>query len=263
MAKRQLSWIEAIEKVLEDEKKPAMYTEIADLIVERSYRKDIGATPANTVSAYLHRDIKENENSIFFKVQRGTFTLKKYLNQIEEDDEINTETEDEKNKHRNVIRAFGISWNRESVIWKTNPDLWGIQTIDAKPVNFGKQIGIYLLYDGREVTYVGKAFDQSLAQRLSQHTKDRHSGRWNRFSWFGLFSVNEKGKLETLKEGYREITHKKLVETLEAILIESIEPRQNRRSGDNFTGIEYNQFNDPEIERKLKTNWLEELKNKL
>lgn len=40
-----LKWKEAIEKVLSEEKKQLHYTEIAELIAERGYRKALGATP--------------------------------------------------------------------------------------------------------------------------------------------------------------------------------------------------------------------------
>ena len=44
-----------------------------------------------------------------------------------------------------------------------------------------------------------------------------------------------------------------MIETLEALLIESLEPPLNRRRGDNFSGAEYLQVPDPEIEgRRMK-----------
>jgi len=45
----------------------------------------------------------------------------------------------------------------------------------------------------------------------------------------------------------------KLVPDLEAILVEALEPRQNRKRGDDLAEVEYVQMVDPAIEkRKLK-----------
>ena len=42
----------------------------------------------------------------------------------------------------------------------------------------------------------------------------------------------------------------KLVPALEAILIEALEPRQNRKRGDDFAAVEYSQKTDPDIDKR-------------
>jgi hypothetical protein len=127
-----------------------------------------------------------------------------------------------------------------------------MQQIGATPVDFHKQLGIYLLYDGREVVYVGRTTDRPLGRRLYEHTKDRMSARWDRFSWFGLLPVSETGVLGSLPVQYDSA---KLIPALEAILIEALEPRQNRKRGDDLAAVEYLQKVDPEIEkRKIKAS---------
>ena len=54
---KELTWKEAIAKVLEEEKRALHYTEIAELISEREYRRNFGATPQDTVSAQITTDI--------------------------------------------------------------------------------------------------------------------------------------------------------------------------------------------------------------
>lgn len=125
-------------------------------------------------------------------------------------------------------------------------------------MNFKDQRGIYLLHDSRETIYVGQAIDQPLGQRLYQHTSDRLNGRWDRFSWFGFYSVDDKGHLTNRKK-FENIDIQVLANTLEAILIESIEPRQNRKQGDTFFGIEYLQKESPEIKKKKGEELLREL----
>lgn len=264
----ELKWKEAIVKVFEDEKKALHYTNIAELIAERGYRKSLGATPQDTVSSNMTTDINNNkEKSIFAKVDKGIYILRKFLDDssqlVKDEDEAEIVTTKEKTKERHkIINAFGIYWNRNLVNWKTTPDLLGIQQIGASEVNFKNQIGIYLLHDGRETIYVGQAMEQTLGQRIKHHTTDRLSGRWDRFSWFGFYPVNDNGKLLTDIK-LDNITVQSLGDILEAILIESIEPRQNRKQGNLFFGLEYLQQEDPEIQKRIKARILQEMAEKI
>ena len=139
-------------------------------------------------------------------------------------------------------------WRRDAVNWKATPSLLGVQQIGAKPIDFTEQIGVYLLYDVREVIYVGRTTDRPLGKRLFEHTNDRHASRWDRFSWFGLLPLSVNGKLEKIPDSY---DAEKFIPALEAILIEALEPRQNRRKGDGLN-VEYFQKIDPEIEKRKK-----------
>jgi hypothetical protein len=46
---------------------------------------------------------------------------------------------------------------------------------------------------------------------------------------------------------------------MEALLIESLEPPLNRKRGDNFSGVEYLQIDDPQFEKLRKEQLLKEL----
>jgi hypothetical protein len=168
------------------------------------------------------------------------------------------ESEDE--EQYELISSFGMFWRRDAIEWTANPKLLGMQQIGATPVDFCKQLGIYLLYDGREVIYVGRTTDRPLGRRLYEHTIDRMSARWDRFSWFGLLPVSETGGLGALPETYDAA---KLIPALEAILIEALEPRQNRKRGDDLAAVEYIQRVDPEIEKKKVKATLDAALNKL
>lgn len=263
-----LKWKEAIIKVLEEEKKALHYTVIAELIAEKGYRKSLGATPQDTVSANMTTDINANkEKSIFAKVDRGYYILRKFLDDgmhlLTEETEIkNKKSKKTSSEKLRIINSFGLYWNRSHVHWKTTPDLLGIQQIGATNVNFKNQIGIYLLHDSRETIYVGQAIEQPLGQRLRYHTSDRLSGRWDRFSWFGFYPVNNKGGLNK-DLNFDDITIQDFGDILEAILIESIEPRQNRKQGNLFAGIEYLQQEAPEIKKRMKEQLIRELTDKL
>lgn len=263
----ELKWKEAIEKVLNEEKKQLHYTEIAELIAERGYRKSLGATPQDTVSANITTDINTNKDkSIFARVDKGYYILRKFLSEPAEDliDESEPQIIGDKivtiDSHK-IINAFGIYWNRNLVHWKSTPDLLGIQQVGATEVNFKDQKGIYLLHDGRETIYIGQAIEQPLGKRLKDHTVDRLAGRWDRFSWFGFYPVKEDAKLN-LDAKFKDFTIQNLGDILEAILIESIEPRQNRKQGNSFQGIEYLQKEAPEIRKKQTEQMIRELMDK-
>ena len=158
----ELKWKDAIVKVFEDERKALHYTDIAELIAERDYRKSLGATPQDTVSATMTTDINTNkERSMFAKVDKGIYILRKFIDvssqlvteKVEAEMVSSQKTIKERYK---IINAFGIYWNRNLVHWKTTPDLLGIQQIGASEVNFKDQIGIYLLHDSRETITLDK-----------------------------------------------------------------------------------------------------------
>ncbi len=46
-------------------------------------------------------------------------------------------------------------------------------------------------------------------------------------------------------------------------MIEGLEPRQNRKRGDDFRAVEFLQVADPELRKKLLTQWMGELMTKL
>ncbi|MFO1015011.1 MAG: hypothetical protein U1E50_14735 [Caulobacteraceae bacterium] len=136
-----------------------------------------------------------------------------------------------------------------------HPRIFGRQGLGATDVDFSNQVGVYLLHDRDRVIYVGRATD-TLASRLKAHTTDRLGGRWDRFSWFGLRGVSDEG---TLGEPTAAWTHLVVIETLEALLIESLEPPLNRRRGDNFSAVEYIQVEDPEIDKAKRKQLLDQL----
>jgi hypothetical protein len=123
-----------------------------------------------------------------------------------------------------------------------------MEMLGATPVDFCSQIGIYLLYDGREAIYVGRSTDRPLGRRLYEHTQDRFASRWDRFSWFGIQLVSDEGRLLPSPQSY---SADLIIPSMEAVLIEALEPRQNRKRGDDLSGVEYIQKEDPEISRRL------------
>ena len=258
---KELSWTDAIEKTLNDAGTSLHYTEIAKRIIENKLRINVGATPAYSVNWYLSDIIKKQGNKApFIKTGRGMYMAEKIaatgsqkMREAQEDDETETQYD--------IITSFGVFWRKDAIDWNSStPLILGAQNIDAIPVNFFGQLGIYLLYDGREVIYVGRTTDRPLGRRLYEHTFDRLATRWNRFSWFGLLPVSPKGELQAQPSQY---AAEKIIPALEAILIEALEPPQNRKRGDDLSAVEYIQKEDPEIEKKRQQDMLDSLRSKI
>ncbi len=247
----ELTWRKAIDRVLSASATPLHYNEITERIIAEGLRRSLGATPAATVNAQISASIKhDGESSPYIRVAKGTFALRSRdsLHQIIKPQLAPDVAESEDSEEQyDIVTSFGMFWRKEAVEWTSNPKLLGMQRIGATPVDFNRQLGIYLLYDGREVIYVGRTTDRPLGRRLFEHTLDRMSARWDRFSWFGLLPVSDEGKIGELPETY---VAAKLIPALEAILIEALEPRQNRKRGDDLAAVEYLQKVNPEIEKK-------------
>lgn len=249
----ELTWRKAILKVLGASATALHYNEIAEQIIAENLRKNLGATPAATVNAQISSSIKKDGvNSPYKRVDKGTFILAKsdlaMLPSVEPSKLTPTvASTDETEEQYEIVSSFGMFWRRNAIEWQASPKLLGMQKIGATPVDFNKQLGIYLLYDGREVIYIGRTTDRPLGRRLYEHTSDRLAVRWDRFSWFGLLPVSETGSLGVLPVTYDAA---KMIPALEAILIEALEPRQNRKRGDDLAVAEYIQLEDPEIQKK-------------
>jgi HB1, ASXL, restriction endonuclease HTH domain len=263
------SWKEAIKKVLAESSRPLHYTEISEQILSRGYYQTDGATPAATVNAQLAASIKHDaDKSPFMRVGRGTFTLKVLPEgvavlppvSVAKQKKLAVPIESDEDASDSIIHSFGMYWQRDLVVWRNDPKMYGKQQSASKPVDFGKQKGIYILYDHHTVVYVGRSIDRPLGKRLFEHTVDRLGSRWNRFSWFGLLDVTQEGNL---REATLNASLASLVATLEALLIEALEPPQNRKRGDDFSAIEYIQDVDPELKEKEIQNTLRAIEQKI
>lgn len=261
------SWLDAIKKVLGETEAPLHYTEISEQVLSRGYYVTDGATPAATVNAQITASIKhDGERSPFIRVGRGIFALRNSTltaspatlpvkqKVVEPIADLEVELSD------SIIQSFGMYWQRDLVVWRGEPRVYGKQQALSKAVDFGKQKGIYILYDQHTVIYVGRCIDRPLGRRLYEHTVDRLGSRWNRFSWFGLLDVTREGNL---RESALNTSLAALVATLEALLIEALEPPQNRRRGDDLSAVEYIQDVDPELRDREIQNTLRSIEQKL
>ncbi|CAB4955177.1 unannotated protein [freshwater metagenome] len=99
---------------------------------------------------------------------------------------------------KGFIRGYGMFWDRTEVDWAPgagNADQYrllgriGERRPRLQVCDFRAQRSIYVLYDDHGPYYVGLARDQDIGNRLRDHTRNHHSDRWDRFSWFGFRRV--------------------------------------------------------------------------
>ena len=249
---KEVGWLEAIQTVLQGAGRALHYVAISEQIVSDRLKTKVGANPAATVAAVISQSLSKPDSPLQ-RVGVGEYTLRRALR--DQDVALQDAPVPDAELEAGALRAFGMYWRREEVIWAGKPRLFGRQGAGATEVNFSEQIGVYLLHDRDRVIYVGRAAD-TLFARLRAHTTDRLGGRWDRFSWFGLRNVREDGSLAEPTEAW---THLVVIETLEALLIESLEPPLNRRRGDNLSAIEYQQAPDPEVDKDRKLRVVNEL----
>lgn len=257
--KKEMTWREAITQVLAEAGTPLHYQDITERISAQGLRTRLGATPAATVTAQIAVATRQmGKDSPFFRVSRGIYTLnpKVSISKVVHDATDASDTVADEEEQYAIISSFGMFWRRMEVDWVKSPKLMGRQMGGSVAVDFSGQTGVYLLYDGREVIYVGRAMERSIGKRLAEHTTDRMAARWDRFSWFGLKPVSEKGQLGDMPD---KLAADKLIPALEAILIEALEPRQNRKRGDDLSAVEYIQELDSKVAKQKLASLLESI----
>jgi hypothetical protein len=163
-----------------------------------------------------------------------------------------------------TIKNFGFMWERDKVVWgKPGPggtsSLEGVMVGNRKRrVQFADQMGIYVLYDKFEQpVQIGQS--NVIFKRLKQHRRDHLRNRWSSFSWFGFFKVGKNHELlmrDQASELRRTLTLEDSLNELEAILIQVLEPRLNRRGPNWIEAEEYLQCtpsaegSDDEVEQE-------------
>ena len=164
--------------------------------------------------------------------------------------EKNTNTSD--NLEKLLVQCFGIRWRRNLADFGRpghgqKGSLIGFRVDDKNrtQVDFWAQTGVYALYDGPELVYVGRATkgDDSLGKRLAAHNRDpARADRWTAFSWFGFRRVNLDGNLQSTRLPGRHIGAEESAKVFEGLLIEFLSPRLNNRGGDLAHVPRYAQF---------------------
>ena len=137
----------------------------------------------------------------------------------------------------NLIRSIGLYWDPANVFWGAGSQAGGLLGVPStnttsEPVDFRDQVGIYVLYDGYKIVYVGQTGrgNQKLLVRLKQHWYRMPEGRWNKFSWFGIRWVRKAGGLSAIVKA-RHPSLTAVLDHMEALVIQTTEAPLNRQGG--------------------------------
>ena len=152
-----------------------------------------------------------------------------------------------------IVKNYGVFWERDKVAFgRKGPGNKGVlegHCSGAKAtVDFSKQRGIYVLYEGptinlQRVSYVGQTGKggKRLLSRLRDHTSDHLWNRWNRFSWLGFLAVNNNltDLIHKDKTAIGAVPFETALDQLEASLIDLLEPLLNKQGAKWHGAVEY------------------------
>lgn len=127
-----------------------------------------------------------------------------------------------------LIRAYGEFWNPDAVPWSQSKMEGKFRRRPRGPAvttDSWDQIAIYALQQDFRTVYVGRGH---LGSRLKKHLSDRHAGRWDMFSWYGLKIILHDGSLRA-EPTKRLLTFETIQKGLEALAIGLVDPPLNRR----------------------------------
>ena len=250
MSTPEMSWEEATLFILREVNRPIHYSEIAEAILSRGLKTTVGKTPHFTVAGEISK-LRSSGRVNIIKVEPGVYWLpdESGIPAPEIPDEVEEEL-DAIDVYQNLaIAAYGLHWERDKVDWSAKRILgYDINPDPEQAINFADQQGVYLLHNWQSVVYVGKtaARERGLFQRLYEHHR-RHiwSGKWERFSWFGIRRVDESGAMVDVSDSASPAV---VTALMEAVLIETLGPSFNQQQG-HYMGTLYRQATDPNIAR--------------
>jgi hypothetical protein len=156
-----------------------------------------------------------------------------------------------------IIKNTGYMWHRKYVNWQNGSKLIGVSEVKECPaVNFASQAGIYALYDKDfRCVYVGQAGrgeTKGLYHRLKDHAiEDYLFCRWERFSWYGFYSVKslEEGNYD--KEFKVNTDVNEIMDVIESLIIQVNSPKLNMTRG-SLAGVEWF-YQKAEFEEQIET----------
>lgn len=161
-----------------------------------------------------------------------------------------------------IVGAYGLFWEKGLVDWYARP--WrllgrqGLNSGSLRIVDFRRARGVYILYNDVNVYYVGLAVGANgVGSRIRDHLDDKHSQKWNRFSWFTFDSPDDEGAIgddgvETVAQTYNGVENldtKDLIRDLEALLQQAMQPLANKAMTQFAEGGEWYQVanREPEV----------------
>ena len=244
------TWERAIMQILEEASEPMHYKAITRAIFENRIKSSEGLTPERTVAAILSQRVgaESPDGRKVIRIGDGEY-------QLGPDSVAQVNREEDPPEIENTvitIASYGLYWDKNKINWWPGQTgrirLLGRAMGTEEEIDFADQQGVYLLHQGMEVMYVGRAAgkSRSLFYRLRSHRDDLSKAPlWDRFSWFGFREVQPNGSMKRLEDS-ADVPIKALITILETVLIQSSLPRLNGQRGE-LLGTIYEQVTDPEL----------------
>lgn len=172
-------------EILRKAKKPLHSKEITEIALKKGLIKTSGKTPEATMNSQLIRDVHaKKEKSRFIKVGPSVFSLNENAKP--------TKSYSEKPKSKSTKGALIKGMSKRFPVSIIQNQLFKEWLKDV----MHHKAGIYALYDGKELYYVG--LTENLLGRIRAHLKDKHAGKWDSFTTFKITKVRYLKDIETL-----------------------------------------------------------------
>lgn len=216
------------------EEGPLSQKQIREWLYRSHHHRSLDRDQINSALQYMKDKEVFNEEGLWYRTDRPN---KDHANQRAAANDL-------------LIPCYGMSWYRDQVVWGErellgSPGRYGDNNIE---VNFADQIGVYVLYEWPNVIYVGRTTDSTngsgLYDRLYDHTRHERRKWFDRFSWFGLHSVDANQELVSHRDS---LDMDEAIKAMETILIKILSPPFNDKGGDHL-GPRYSQV--PEVEKR-------------
>jgi hypothetical protein len=238
----------AIKKVLSSSLEPQDIDQIAvQLSMEGDLRRH-GVVPLRTIYSHLENAVKdEGDCCPFIRTSTGCYMLKAKASSrhiLAARKSCATEKPNEGGQRaRGIFTCYGLAWQRNRVVWTPNPEILGCQFQATIPVNFCQQIGFYALQkQNGDVEYVGHTVEQPIGACLYYHTLYRLSYRWERFSFFGLRPVSDRGTFGRLPADFKAAD---IMASMGVIMVELARPLVNKKAFNLVSTLEFSQWEIP------------------
>jgi len=164
-------------KVLKQTRKPLHCKDITRIALAKGFLKTVGATPVASMNAQIITDIRRRKKaSDFIKQGPSTYSLNR---------------EKTKNVKKQTQKGALVKGYLEK------KDRRGFELLLPRYREvIGRSSGIYSLYKGKQLYYVGIA--QNLLNRVAWHLRDKHKNSWDKVSFFVIDKHRFSKDIETV-----------------------------------------------------------------
>lgn len=250
--KKYTTLVEAAVYVMKLTRHPMNHRAIVDICERLGLYRPESKDKYQTMQGSLHQEIKKGERSRIIKVDRGVF----YLKGQEESDQVKglslnpTIYSKTYSPSENIdtdlypddlgpLRACGADFIRNNVDWEGDKKIECLSSEGGRIVNLYDHVGVYILYLGSVPVYVGRSDKGCIGDRLRTHTTSEKCNSWDRFS---IYSMGISRDIDNIPDQLIKFSILNQIVTLEAVLIDVLNPKLNSKRGDYINRVRCTQL---------------------